>query len=293
MLVSEYQIKSPEVQNDLLTVLLDFAERNKISVILSADSITENASEKKKLLHNIQLHAMAQGNGMDGGEDGGEDGEDGEEEMDNLTTDAPSVSLHSAHAPQQQDMALQQVAKKEDKHDKPAPTIKKTSSANKDDKKKTDKKKRTKTKHIDEDETVEEEVNEEDEEKEELEIWYLTNSEKYGKELDKLGYKTVVDVSVTGLPAGFVTEGPFRGLDVILLLVKLDKLQLGTRSAIKLLQCYDSIIFHPEQDQGAKILDTTELSKSTDELEGELQGLIDSLTQTEKASESKIHSMYM
>jgi predicted ATP-grasp superfamily ATP-dependent carboligase len=308
VVVSEYQIKDAEVQNDVVQALLEFASRNKCSVVISIDAITEDPTESKKLFHNLAIQAV--GNGEEGEEGDeemyGDGGDDEEEDEDIAPPTGNRLKLSALQVPHTTVQTLpnsltpssakhtnpdkkdDKKALKEDKKDKESKEKKKTKEAEEKKKKKsksgTDKKKKDKE---------EEDKKEEEEKKKKLSVWYLTNDEKQATILHNLGYFSVVDLAVSGVPAGLITEAPVKNIACVILFVKLDEMQIGTRSAIELLKCIDTMLFHPDDPKEQKILDLTEISKSTEELEKELKDIIDKLQQQDPSSTAPPHSMYL
>ncbi|EFC47272.1 COG1938 domain-containing protein [Naegleria gruberi] len=90
--VSEYEIKDPEIQNDVIDAVYDFCQRHRSKCLISVDGLDMDPTVKKQPSDDIKIGIQAAGGaGEEGDDEEGED-EEGDEMMSFEDEDAPKTT---------------------------------------------------------------------------------------------------------------------------------------------------------------------------------------------------------
>ncbi|KAL9646926.1 hypothetical protein ABK040_013785 [Willaertia magna] len=226
--VSEYEIRDPEIQNDIIDAIYDFCTRHRAKALISVDGLDVDPTQKKSATDDIKIGITAGA----GNEDEEEDEEGGEEVMSFEDDEAPKTTEE-----------LLKMIDQEDYKEK---------------------------------------------------VWYVTNCEHYAKKLQEMNATVAIEVACTGISGGILAESAFNTVNVISLFAPLNKfLKIGTRASISLIHALNKLL--EEGDEQLVMIDTTELDKTSQELESKLKDVLGKLGGVDEggAKPSAFHSMYM
>lgn len=321
---SEYTIKDAEIQHNLVQATVEFAERHKCCMILCLDAVSGDPSESTSLLEQIHLSAE-EGAEMAENDDGlDEDDEDhdvydsprgrysrvlaNQASSEPVGFTAPSNELGVralGDAVRIPNTSAAHSSNKDDKKKNKKDTVKLSEKdelkkkkkdddqkKKKDDNKKDDDKKKKKDddqkrkKRLDDDSDDEDHVEAED-----SDIWFVTNNQSFGEVLETFHMEPCVELALSGVQGGLVNEARFIDTPVVLLLASLDKLSLGARPALGLLQAVEKFI--SKVGCTSLGLDMSNLEESTTSLEAKINEVMKKMQQGPPKEESKMNMLYL